>query len=71
MQDNIKDIKQDIKDLWVKIETSFENLPKHFPTREEHNYTKDKLKRVEKVFWWVLALFGTAIIGSILKLILL
>lgn len=71
MQDNIKEIKKDIKDLGKTIESSFKALPEHFPTREEHNNIKERIKFFERWLWFIMTTIGIAIIGSILKLILL
>jgi len=82
MSENIKEIKEDMKEGFLNIEQKMEDflkeLPKHFATKEEHQANSikigqitEKQKKWDIWFMWALWIIGTAIIAAILKLIII
>lgn len=82
MSENIKEIKEDMKEWFLNIENKMEDflkeLPKHFATKEEHQANSikidqitDKQKKWDKWFVWALWILWTALMWAILKLIII
>jgi hypothetical protein len=51
MADNLKEVKQDVKEGFNKISKSIEDLPKHFATKEEHKANQKDIKMIITVLW--------------------
>jgi len=77
MESQLTEIKNDMKEWFNDIKVMFKELPSHFATKEEHKvnqleitYIKERQSRTDRIFAFVSAIVGTAIIGWILTLIL-
>lgn len=74
LQQTQTSMKEDIKEIktWIKeVINKFDNLPKHFATKDEHIHNSKRIDKIEKWVWWLLALIWASILWAILKLILI
>ena len=77
MENQLLEIKNDMKEGFNDIKVLFKELPSHFATKEEHKvnqleitYIKERQSRTDRIFAFVSAIIGTAVIGWLLTLIL-
>jgi len=52
MQDNIKEMKKEIKEGFDKIENLFLHLPEQFATKQEHKENTRKIEAIHMVAKW-------------------
>ena len=77
MSENLKEIKEVIKQMDSKMENFFKELPNNFATKEEHKLNtlkidelSEKQKKWDKGFFWLMWIIWSAIVIALLNLIL-
>lgn len=71
MEKNFTKLEKNINDGFNDVKTTINGLDKKFATKTEHTINSDRIKRIEKIFIWLITLIWAAFITALLKLVLI